>query len=105
MTSSLISTLLGVSWIAVDHTFTRFVQLVRKHNPHCLLHFEDFGVTNAERLLERYRDKHAVFNDDIQGTGAVTLAAVMAAIGVTKSKLSEQRFIVYGAGSAGMSRL
>ena len=43
----------------------RFVQLVRKYLPHSLLHFEDFGVTNAQRLLELYRDKHAVFNDDM----------------------------------------
>jgi hypothetical protein len=43
----------------------RFVQLVRKYFPHSLLHFEDFGVTNAERLLERYQDKHACFNDDM----------------------------------------
>jgi len=76
------------------------VQLVRKHYPHSLLHFEDFGVTNAGRLLHRYRDDHAVFNDDIQRTRAVTLAGIMAAIGVTKTKLSDQRFIVCGAGSA-----
>ncbi|KAI0049798.1 hypothetical protein FA95DRAFT_1645931 [Auriscalpium vulgare] len=87
---------------AYDDFVDKFVQLVRKHLPHCLLHFEDFGVTNAQRLLELYRDKHAVFNDDVQGTGAVTLAAVMSAIGVTKSKLAEQRFIIYGAGSAGL---
>lgn len=80
----------------------RFVQLVRKYYPHSLLHFEDYGVTNAERILERYRDTHAVFNDDIQGTGAVTLSTLMAAIGVTKSKLSDQRVIIYGAGSAGL---
>lgn len=43
----------------------RFVQLVRKHKPHCLLHFEDFGVSNAQAILERYRDQHAVFNDDV----------------------------------------
>ena len=41
------------------------MQTVRKHNPHCLLHFEDFGVGNAQRLLDLYRDKHAVFNDDV----------------------------------------
>lgn len=46
----------------IDH---RFVQLVRKHKPHSLLHFEDFGVTNAQTILERYRDQHAVFNDDV----------------------------------------
>ena len=45
--------------------FHRFVQLVRKHHPHSLLHFEDFGVNNAQRLLDMYRDKHAVFNDDV----------------------------------------
>ncbi|KAF8832854.1 hypothetical protein HHX47_DHR1001898 [Lentinula edodes] len=81
---------------------SRFVQLVRKYFPHSLLHFEDYGVTNAQRLLQRYRDTHAVFNDDIQGTGAVTLSTLMAAIGVTKSKLCDQRIIIYGAGSAGL---
>ncbi|KAJ6575479.1 hypothetical protein B0H19DRAFT_1344851 [Mycena capillaripes] len=85
-----------------DIFLPRFVQLVRKHFPKCLLHFEDFGVTNAQRILKRYRDSHAVFNDDIQGTGAVTLSCIMAAVGVTKSKLSEQRYIIYGAGSAGL---
>ncbi|KAJ7665445.1 hypothetical protein DFH06DRAFT_1187370 [Mycena polygramma] len=85
-----------------DKFVDKFVQLVRKHFPHSLLHFEDFGVTNAQRLLRRYSDTHAVFNDDIQGTGAVTLSCLMAAVGVTKSKLSEQRYIIYGAGSAGL---
>ncbi|EPQ60022.1 hypothetical protein GLOTRDRAFT_32306 [Gloeophyllum trabeum ATCC 11539] len=84
-----------------DEFIDKFVQLVRKHLPHSLLHFEDFGTANAQRLLDTYRDHHAVFNDDIQGTGAVTLACIMAAIGVTKTKLSDQRFVVYGAGSAG----
>lgn len=43
----------------------RFVQLVRQYLPHSLLHFEDFGVNNAKRLLDLYQDKHAVFNDDV----------------------------------------
>ncbi|KAI0778995.1 hypothetical protein BD413DRAFT_466623 [Trametes elegans] len=85
-----------------DYFVDKFVQLVRKHYPHSLLHFEDFGVANAKRLLDKYRDKHAVFNDDVQGTGAVTLACIMSAVGVTKSKLADQRFVVYGAGSAGL---
>ncbi|KAG8717903.1 NAD-dependent malic enzyme, mitochondrial, partial [Ceratobasidium sp. 394] len=59
-------------------------------------------LTNAQRLLEFYHDKHAVFNDDVQGTGAVTLACLMAAVGVTKSKLSDQRIVVFGAGTAGL---
>ncbi|KAH9885403.1 hypothetical protein C8Q73DRAFT_749198 [Cubamyces lactineus] len=87
---------------AYDRFVDKFVQLVRKHYPHSLLHFEDFGVGNAQRLLDIYRNKHAVFNDDVQGTGAVTLAAMMSAVGVTKSKLSEQRYVVYGAGTAGL---
>ncbi|KAJ7657996.1 hypothetical protein B0H17DRAFT_1163313 [Mycena rosella] len=85
-----------------DKFVDKFVQLVRKYFPQSLLHFEDFGVTNAQRILRRYRDSHAVFNDDIQGTGAVTLSCAMAAVGVTKTKLSEQRYIIYGAGSAGL---
>ncbi|KAH9049536.1 hypothetical protein EDB84DRAFT_1556139 [Lactarius hengduanensis] len=87
---------------AYDQFIDKFVQLVRKYLPHCLLHFEDFGVTSAQRLLEIYRDKHAIFNDDVQGTGAVTLAAVMSAVGVTRSTLADQRYIIYGAGSAGL---
>ena len=78
------------------------MQLVRKYHPHSLLHFEDFGVTNAYRLLSKYRDTHSIFNDDVQGTGAVTLACIMSAVGVTKSRLADQRFVIYGAGSAGL---
>ncbi|KAH9082251.1 hypothetical protein EDB83DRAFT_2337249 [Lactarius deliciosus] len=106
---SLISDPLYVGWRhervrgdAYDQFIDKFVQLVRKYLPHCLLHFEDFGVTNAQRLLEIYRDQHAIFNDDVQGTGAVTLAAVMSAVGVTRSTLADQRYIIYGAGSAGL---
>ncbi|KAH9917164.1 hypothetical protein B0H21DRAFT_770197 [Amylocystis lapponica] len=87
---------------AYDKFVDQFVQLVRKYHPHSLLHFEDFGVGNAKRLLDLYHDKHAVFNDDVQGTGAVTLSAMMAAVGVTKSRLADQRFVVYGAGTAGL---
>ncbi|KAH9854420.1 hypothetical protein C2E23DRAFT_726376 [Lenzites betulinus] len=87
---------------AYDRFVDQFMQLVRKHYPHSLVHFEDFGVGNAQRLLDYYRPKHSVFNDDVQGTGAVTLAAMMSAVGVTKTKLSEQRYVVYGAGTAGL---
>ncbi|TFY77227.1 hypothetical protein EWM64_g6784 [Hericium alpestre] len=85
-----------------DAFVDKFVQLVRKYFPHSMLHFEDFGSANAKRLLDIYRDQHTVFNDDVQGTGAVTLAAIMSAIGVTKTKLADQRFVIYGAGSAGL---
>nr|XP_031860408.1 uncharacterized protein CI109_004018 [Kwoniella shandongensis]KAA5527480.1 hypothetical protein CI109_004018 [Kwoniella shandongensis] len=85
-----------------DAFLEKFVGLVKKHQPKCLLHFEDFGVTNAQSLLARYRDQHSIFNDDIQGTGAVTLAALQAAIAVTKSKIVDQRIVIYGSGSAGL---
>ncbi|BEI90859.1 uncharacterized protein CcaverHIS019_0309290 [Cutaneotrichosporon cavernicola] len=65
--------------------------------------FEDFGLTNAYRLMEKYRSKFPMFNDDIQGTGAVTLAAIVAALKVNKGgSLKDQRIVIYGAGSAGM---
>ncbi|CCL98054.1 uncharacterized protein FIBRA_00048 [Fibroporia radiculosa] len=87
----------------IDKLRRAFLQpLVRKYHPHSLLHFEDFGVNNAKRLLDYYRDQHAVFNDDVQGTGAVTLSALMSAVGVTKSRLLDQRILVYGAGTAGL---
>ncbi|WVR00175.1 hypothetical protein IAU59_007317 [Kwoniella sp. CBS 9459] len=85
-----------------DDFVDKFVGLVKKHQPQCLLHFEDFGVTNAQRLLARYRDQLSIFNDDIQGTGAVTLAALQAAIAVTKTKLADQKIVIYGSGSAGL---
>ncbi|KAK4684047.1 malate dehydrogenase (oxaloacetate-decarboxylating)(NADP+), partial [Tremellales sp. Uapishka_1] len=85
-----------------DDFVEKFVGLVKKYQPHCLLHFEDFGVSNAQKLLEKYRDVHPVFNDDIQGTGAVTLAAIQAALAVTKEKMEDQRVICFGAGSAGL---
>ncbi|KIM36214.1 hypothetical protein M413DRAFT_78494 [Hebeloma cylindrosporum] len=87
-----------------DRFVDKFVQLVRKHFPHSLLHFEDFGTANAHRLLDQYRHTHAVFNDDIQGTGAVTLACVLAATRISSrpTKLSDQRFVIFGAGAGGM---
>ncbi|PPQ71423.1 hypothetical protein CVT26_011123 [Gymnopilus dilepis] len=88
----------------------KFVQLVRKHYPNSLLHFEDFGSFNARRILERYRDTHAVFNDDIQGTGAVTLACILSAIRISSQSspskapqtLADQRYVIFGAGAAGL---
>ncbi|KAF3199124.1 NAD-dependent malic enzyme, mitochondrial [Orbilia oligospora] len=78
-----------------------FIKAVKKHYPKAFLHFEDFGLTNARRLLEIYRPQLPCFNDDIQGTGAVTLAATMSAIWVSKVELNDIRMLVYGAGSAG----
>lgn len=62
---------------------------------------EDFGLHNAKRILDRYGDQFACFNDDIQGTGCVTLAAMMTALHVNKVKIGEVRVVCFGAGSAG----
>ena len=67
-----------------------------------LLHFEDFGASNARRILEQYRDRARVFNDDMQGTGAITLAAILAGLRVAGSRPSEQRVVIFGAGTAGV---
>jgi len=78
-----------------------FVSAIKKHYPKAFLHFEDFGLPNARRLLEIYRPQLPCFNDDIQGTGAVTLAAIMSAVWVCKMHLKDVRMLIYGAGSAG----
>ena len=78
-----------------------FVAAVGRLFPRALLHWEDIGVDNARRLLERYQDRLLTFNDDIQGTGAVNLAAVLAAIRATGTSLSGQRVMIFGAGTAG----
>jgi len=85
-----------------DAFLDAFVAAVRESFPHALLHWEDMGTANARRLLTRYRDQVPSFNDDIQGTGAVNLAAVLAAVKATAIALAEHRFVVFGAGSAGV---
>ncbi len=84
-----------------DDFIERFVQGVIQQFPNVLLQWEDFAQANAARLLDRYRDRLCTFNDDIQGTAAVTTGTVLAAVRVTGSKLRDQRVVVVGAGSAG----
>jgi malate dehydrogenase (oxaloacetate-decarboxylating) len=85
-----------------DAFLDAFVTAVRKLFPRALLHWEDIGVSNARRLLERYRHSMLTFNDDIQGTGAVNLAAVLAAVQATGLKLPDHRIVIFGAGTAGI---
>jgi malate dehydrogenase (oxaloacetate-decarboxylating) len=86
---------------AYDNFVDIFVNAVKKHFPHAVLQWEDFGLQNATRLLDRYQDKLCTFNDDIQGTAAVATGTLLAAIQVTGIPLSEQRIVIAGAGSAG----
>jgi malate dehydrogenase (oxaloacetate-decarboxylating) len=85
-----------------DEFLDAFVGTVRRLFPRALLHWEDIGVSNARRLLERYRGNMLTFNDDIQGTGAVNLAAVLAAVRATGVKLADHRIVIFGAGTAGV---
>lgn len=77
-----------------------FVSVLKQKMPHVLLQWEDFGRENASAILERYRKKICSFNDDIQGTAVVTLAAILTALKTLKQKLSDQRIVILGAGSA-----
>ncbi|MGV9561139.1 NAD-dependent malic enzyme [Streptomyces sp. NPDC003480] len=70
--------------------------------PNALLHFEDFGPGNARRILEKYGDTYRIFNDDVQGTGAITLAAALSAVKVSGVPMRDQRLVVFGAGTAGV---
>ena len=79
----------------------QFIQSIKKHFPNVLLQFEDFAQIHAYPLLERYRDQLCTFNDDIQGTAAVAVAAIIAATQITKTPLKDQRIALLGAGSAG----
>ena len=84
-----------------DAFLDEFVRAVGKLFPLALLHWEDLGVANARRLLERYRGERLTFNDDIQGTGAVNLAAVLAATRATGVPLPGHRIVIFGMGTAG----
>jgi malate dehydrogenase (oxaloacetate-decarboxylating) len=84
-----------------DAFLDEFTRVVGKLFPLALLHWEDLGVANARRVLDRYRDERLTFNDDIQGTGAVNLAAVLAAARSTGVPLAGHRMVIFGMGTAG----
>ncbi|ENZ6312900.1 NAD-dependent malic enzyme [Listeria monocytogenes] len=85
-----------------DAFIASFVNVMKEVFPKAILHWEDFGRANASRILHNYRDKICTFNDDIQGTGAMVVAAVLATIQVSRIPLSEQKIIIFGAGTAGI---
>ena len=84
-----------------DEFIAKFVKLVKKKFPKVLLHWEDFGREKAYRNLQTYRESILSFNDDIQGTGVITAAAVFSVVNLTRVPLSEQRIVIFGAGAAG----
>jgi malate dehydrogenase (oxaloacetate-decarboxylating) len=84
-----------------DDFVDKFVRTAKKLFPKAYIHFEDFGLNNARRLLDRYRTEFTVFNDDVQGTGCVTLAAVMAGLHINEVKMTDLRVVIFGAGTAG----
>ncbi|MFT8393993.1 MAG: malolactic enzyme [Liquorilactobacillus ghanensis] len=79
----------------------QFVQAAEKLFPNLYLHFEDFGRDNAANLLNKYQTKLTTFNDDIQGTGIIVLAGILGALNISKEKMTEQKYLCFGAGTAG----
>ncbi|MBB72588.1 MAG: NAD-dependent malic enzyme [Legionellales bacterium] len=84
-----------------DDFIKQFVSTVKQLFPNVFLHWEDFGRANARRNLETYRKDICTFNDDMQGTGVVTLSSILAGVNVNKSTIDQQRVVVFGAGTAG----
>ena len=98
---------LGVPHPRVDRTtydafIDRYVTAATALFPHAILHWEDFGTSNARRILDRYRSSTLTFNDDMQGTGDVSLAAALSASRINGTPLTEHRVVVHGSGTAGI---
>lgn len=84
-----------------DDFVDRYLETAARLFPKALLHFEDFGPTHARRILVDNARKYRIFNDDLQGTGAIVMAAVFAGLQVTGQRWAQQRLVVFGAGTAG----
>ncbi|WP_395320204.1 malolactic enzyme [Fructilactobacillus frigidiflavus] len=80
----------------------KFVTEAEDLFPNLYLHFEDFGRANAANILDKYKDKYLVFNDDIQGTGIIVLAGVLGGLNISGEKMVDQKYLCFGAGTAGV---
>ena len=87
---------------AYDAFIEKYLEVASRLFPKALLHFEDFGANNARRILFSYRDKYRIFNDDMQGTGAVVMAGLFNALKVTGTQWRDQRVVILGGGTAGV---
>ncbi|WP_232548935.1 NAD-dependent malic enzyme [Propioniciclava soli] len=85
-----------------DAFIRSFVEAAQRVYPHAMIHWEDFGADNAHRILTTYRDEICTFNDDVQGTAAVVAAAFIAGVRAKGERLSDQRVVIHGAGTAGI---
>ena len=85
-----------------DAFIATYLETVSSLFPNALLHFEDFGAGNARRILLSYRDRYRIFNDDMQGTGAVVMAGLFNALKVTGTRWRDQRVVILGGGTAGV---
>jgi len=79
-----------------------FVEAVQELYPRCCIHFEDWTGVDAVHLLQRYRDKYCVYNDDVQGTAGIVLAGMINAAKIKGTKLGDEKYLFLGAGSAGI---
>jgi malate dehydrogenase (oxaloacetate-decarboxylating)(NADP+) len=79
-----------------------FVEAVQEVFPKCCIHFEDWTGADAVHLLQRYRDKYCVYNDDVQGTAGIVLAGMINAVKIKGTKLTDEKYLFLGAGSAGI---
>ncbi len=86
---------------AYDDFIDLYLKTVSDMFPNALYHFEDFGPSNARRILDKNMGTYRIFNDDVQGTGAIVLASVISALKVTGTAFRDQRLVVFGAGTAG----
>ena len=85
-----------------DELIDAYVTATTKLFPHAMLHWEDFGASNARRILNKYAEQVCTFNDDMQGTAAVVLAAAFSAVAAAGTRMRDQRVVIHGSGTAGL---